>query len=78
MNIKEGVFMSLLFFALPITGIATTIIDIILAILLFLYCSYVTFRGYPSPIQEYDNLLFGGKDQQERLKILNKTYKDEV
>lgn len=49
----------------------------ILATLLFLYCSYVTFRGYPSPIQEYDNLLFGGKDQQERLKILNKTYKDE-
>jgi hypothetical protein len=25
-------------------------------------------------VQQYDNLLFGAKSQQERLKILNKTY----
>ena len=36
--------MSLLFFALPITGIATTIIDIILAILLFAIVIYFCFR----------------------------------
>lgn len=49
----------------------------IFASLLFLYCFYVTLRAFPAPIQEYDNLLFGGKTQQERLKILNKTYEEE-
>ncbi len=50
----------------------------IFATLLFLYCFYITLRAYPSPIQEYDNLLFGGKNKQERLKILNKTYEEEL
>lgn len=43
----------------------------------FLYCLYVTALAYKQPIQEYDNLLFGGKSQAERLKIYNKTVEDE-
>ena len=43
----------------------------------FLYCLYVTALAYKQPIQEYDNLLFGGKSQTERLKIYNKTAEDE-
>lgn len=44
--------------------------------LLFLYCLYVTIQAYPTPIQEYDNLLFGAKSQEERMKIFNKTFED--
>lgn len=44
--------------------------------ILFLYCFYITLNGYNEPIQEYDNLLFGGKTQQERLIILNRTFKE--
>ena len=43
----------------------------------FLYCMYVTALAYKTPIQEYDNLLFGGKTQIERLKIYNKTVEEE-
>ena len=43
----------------------------------FLYCLYVTALAYKTPIQEYDNLLFGGKSQSERMKIYNKTVEDE-
>ena len=43
----------------------------------FLYCVYVTALSYKTPIQEYDNLLFGAKSQTERLKIYNKTVENE-
>jgi hypothetical protein len=43
----------------------------------FLYCLYVTALAYKTPIQEYDNLLFGAKSQSERMKIYNKTVEDE-
>lgn len=45
--------------------------------ILFLYCLYTTALGYIMPIQEYDNLLLGGKSQTERLKIFDKTFEDE-
>lgn len=45
--------------------------------LVFLYCAYSVSKAFPMPIQEYDNLLFGAKSQQERLKTLNKTYEEE-
>ncbi len=47
---------------------------ILLSAMLGLYISYVFVSNIQLPIQEYDNLLFGGKSQQERLKIYNKTY----
>ncbi len=43
----------------------------------FLYCLYVTSLAYKLPIQEYDNLLLGGKSQTERMKIFYKTYEDD-
>ncbi|SNU04456.1 EpsG family protein [Prevotellaceae bacterium MN60] len=43
----------------------------------FLYCLYVTSLAYKMPIQEYDNLLLGGKNQSERIKIYNKTVEDD-
>ncbi|MBO5640818.1 MAG: EpsG family protein [Prevotella sp.] len=42
----------------------------------FLYCLYVTIFAYNLPIQEYDNILLGGKTQTERMKIFNKTFED--
>jgi len=44
---------------------------------IFLYCLYVTALAYKTPIQEYDNLLLGGKSQSERMKTYNKTVEDE-
>lgn len=47
----------------------------LLAGTIFLYCFYINLMAYNQPIQQYDNLLFGGKTQQERIRILNRTYK---
>ena len=47
----------------------------LLAGTLFLYCFYINLMAYNQPIQQYDNLLFGGMSQQERLRIMNRTFK---
>ena len=49
----------------------------LLGVLLYLYIVLISIGAYTQPIQEYDNLLFGGKSQTERLKIYNKTYEPE-
>lgn len=47
---------------------------VLLAGILFLYCVYMTALAYNIPAQQYDNLLFGGKSESERLQILQSTY----
>lgn len=42
--------------------------------LLYMYCVYMLLFNINSPVQEYDNLLFGAKSQEERLYIFNKTF----
>lgn len=49
----------------------------IVSTLLFTYCFYITMLAINTPCQEYDNILFGAKGYQERLTILNRTYKDD-
>ena len=49
----------------------------LLSALLYLYIVFISLGAYTLPIQEYDNLLFGGKSQIERLKIFYKTYEPE-
>ncbi len=46
----------------------------LLAGLIYLYCIYMLTLNINAPIQEYDNLLLGGKTQQERQAIFNKTF----
>lgn len=50
---------------------------VLLSLLLFLYCTFLTIRNVSTPCQEYDNLLFGGKSYQERQVILNRTYEED-
>lgn len=50
---------------------------ILLVGVLSLYVTYMTISDVKLPIQEYDNILFGAKSQQERLKILNRTFEAE-
>lgn|SRR5574344_481835 len=40
-----------------------------------LYALFITFTSFQLPCQEYDNILFGAKNYQERLQIFNRTYK---
>lgn len=44
---------------------------------LFIYCAYILAQNTNTPCQEYDNILFGAKSYQERLKILNRTYEED-
>ena len=46
----------------------------IISALIYLYCIYVTIFAVSTPIQQYDNILFGAKSYQERLNIFNRTY----
>ncbi len=50
----------------------------IICSLLFLYGLYSQSLSYIYPVQEYDNLLFGGKSSVERQRILDKTYDHRV
>ncbi len=50
---------------------------ILLSVLLFLYCSFITIRNIGTPCQEYDNILFGSKSYQERVTILRRTYQED-
>jgi len=43
----------------------------------YIFALYTTAFSMKIPAQQYDNLLFGAKSQQERLRILNKTYEPE-
>lgn len=45
----------------------------LVALFLFSLCFYIQVNDYVEPVQEYDNLLFGGKSQAERLRIREKT-----
>lgn len=45
--------------------------------LLFLYGAYMLVKNITMPCQEYDNILFGAKSQQERMIILNRTYQED-
>lgn len=47
---------------------------VILYSFMFFFSLYTTMFNMKIAVQQYDNLLFGAKSQQERLKILNKTY----
>ena len=46
----------------------------IVSALIYIYCIYVTIFAVSTPIQQYDNILFGAKSYQERLNIFNRTY----
>ena len=46
----------------------------IVSALIYIYCIYVTIFAVSTPIQQYDNILFGAKRYQERLNIFNRTY----
>ena len=43
------------------------------AMFIFTLCFYIQINDYIEPVQEYDNLLLGGKSQAERLRIREKT-----
>lgn len=43
-------------------------------VMVFLYGLYSTMLAYPEQIQQYDNVLFGAKSQQQRLEIREKTF----
>jgi hypothetical protein len=45
----------------------------LVALFIFTLCFYIQINDYIEPIQEYDNLLLGGKSQAERLRIREKT-----
>jgi hypothetical protein len=47
---------------------------IILYSFVYFFALYTTTFNMKIAVQQYDNLLFGAKSQQERLRILNKTY----
>lgn len=49
----------------------------LLAGLIYLYCLYILVFNIHTPVQEYDNLLFGAKSQYERRNILQSTYEDD-
>ena len=51
--------------------------SIIFVMISIIYVTYMTISDVKVPIQEYDNILFGAKSQQERLKILNRTFEAE-
>lgn len=46
----------------------------LLAGTLFLYCIYINVQAYNTPIQQYDNILFGAKSQNERLRIMQSSF----
>lgn len=50
---------------------------LVYSIVFFLYLLYMTMSNYTKPIQEYDNLLLGGKTQEERLRIFNRTFEED-
>jgi len=50
---------------------------VLLCATVYLFSLYTTTFSMKIPAQQYDNLLFGAKSQQERLRILNKTYEPE-
>lgn len=45
----------------------------LVAMFVFTLCFYIQINDYIEPVQEYDNLLFGGKSQAERLRIREQT-----
>lgn len=48
----------------------------LLAGVLYLYSIYMLALNISTPVQQYDNVLFGAKSQNERLRILQSTYED--
>lgn len=48
----------------------------LLAGVLYLYSVYMLALNISTPVQQYDNVLFGAKSQNERLRILQSTYED--
>lgn len=48
----------------------------LLAGVLYLYSVYMLALNIGTPVQQYDNVLFGAKSQNERLRILQSTYED--
>lgn len=47
---------------------------ILLGSIIYMYSVYMLLFNINSPVQEYDNLLFGGMTQEERMVIFNKTF----
>lgn len=48
----------------------------LLAGILFSYCFMMVALNIQTPVQQYDNILFGAKSQNERLRIMQSTFED--